>query len=83
MLDGTHTWCVACGIVGTWQVDSLDGTGNVVRICCLAADTRYGLLAAGSADGRVTVFKCVVICGHWQAGSQKHTHEVQTSEELM
>jgi len=38
------------------QVEPGEG-GNVTRICCLAADTRYGLLAAGSTDGRITVFK--------------------------
>ena len=31
--------------------------GNVASVVCLAADTRYGLLAACTSDGRVTVFK--------------------------
>mmetsp|Transcript_30722 Transcript_30722/g.68056 ORF Transcript_30722/g.68056 Transcript_30722/m.68056 type:complete len:1411 (+) Transcript_30722:34-4266(+) len=38
-------------------LDAAEGTGNVTRIVCLASDLRCGLLAAGTADGRVTVFK--------------------------
>lgn len=39
------------------QVDAAEGTGTMSRIVCLAADNRYGMLAAGASDGRVTVFK--------------------------
>eukprot|EP00798_Chlamydomonas_sp_ICE-L_P030874 gene30874-35918_t len=38
------------------QVDSSD-MGGGTKIVCLAADNRSGMLAAGTADGRVTVFK--------------------------
>ncbi|KAF5834048.1 WD40-repeat-containing domain protein [Dunaliella salina] len=38
------------------QVESAEGTPSQSPIVCLKSDLRYGMLAAGSADGRVSVF---------------------------